>query len=142
MEPRTGRKRPWEDDSPIDMQVKRRGSNFGAPGASPSWPSSPLPHEAGHYSRDNRILNLRRLPPPRTSPRNTLAETTTFHPVQVSTSADRPLRLENPRPRSQSLFDVFRQPGGQDHEHYAGMSYFFGHDGLSALSGSAIREES
>jgi hypothetical protein len=123
MEPGTGRKRPWEDDDTIELQVKRRGSTVAAPPASPFRPTSPLPHEAGHYSRGNRILDQRRLPPLYTWDRNASAESTTARSVPVSAPAQAPSLLDIPRPRSQSLSNVSQQAHWQEYEQHAGMRY-------------------
>lgn len=123
MESWKGRKRPWEDDSPIDLQFKRRGSTNAAPTVSAFRQPSPLPQRAGYYSRDNRILN--QLPPLYTSSWNTSVAPTLSHSVQVSGHAQRPALLDIPRPRSQSLFNVFQHPHWQDHERYTGMNIFF-----------------
>jgi hypothetical protein len=127
-----GRKRLWEDDSPIDLQFKRRASTFVTPKASSFRLPSPLPQRAGYYSRDARGLNQRRLPPLYTSSCNPSAAPTTFHLAPLTAQVQPPSLLDSPRPRSQSLFDIFQHPYWQDQERNTGMYVFFGPPGILA----------
>jgi hypothetical protein len=121
MEPQPSRKRPWEDDDPTGLPYKRRESILATPTPSIPRQTSPLPHEAGYYSRDSQVLNQRRLPPLYTSSCDTSAELTTYQSAQDPVRARHSSLLYSPRPRSQSLFNVFRHPHWQEDEHYRGM---------------------
>ncbi|KAF2709499.1 hypothetical protein K504DRAFT_275981 [Pleomassaria siparia CBS 279.74] len=99
----TARKRPREDDSPIDVRLRHRDS--------PSEHSAPpLPQAADYHRRDSQALSPRRLPPLYTS--------TCMAPAAPHTSVSSqrsPLAYEageegSARPRSQSLFDVSQPP--------------------------------
>jgi hypothetical protein len=125
MESWKGRKRPWEEDSPVDLQLKRRGSTTAAPATFTSRDPSPLPPRTGYYSRDSRTLNQRRLPPLYSASCNTSAASTTTGPDHTALHAHQQSTLvANPRPRSQSLFNVFEHPHSQAHGRYAGMQSF------------------
>ncbi|KAF2823422.1 hypothetical protein CC86DRAFT_67297 [Ophiobolus disseminans] len=119
METWKGRKRPWEDDSPIDSQQKRRGSMNTTLAVNGSRQTSPLPQQAGYYSRDSRTLNQRRLPPLHTSSWITSAEPALTHSGQGSAHAQPAALLDHPRPRSQSLFNVLQHPLWHDHQDYS-----------------------
>jgi hypothetical protein len=125
MESWKGRKRPWEDDNPIDLPLKRRGSASAAPVASAGRPSSPPPPRAGYYSRDSQMLNQRRLPPLYISSCNTSAESATSRTVQFSLQTQQATLLDNPRPRAQSLYNVFQHPDWQDSEGPTGKHLVF-----------------
>ena len=97
----TARKRPWEESSPIDVPLKRRDST----GDTPS-----LPQHADHYPHDGQSLSQRRLPPLYTS---SYVPPTAFHAsssLQLSSLTHEAVELDNSRPRSQSLFDIFQSP--------------------------------
>jgi hypothetical protein len=97
----TARKRPWEESSPIDVPLKRRDSTDDTPS---------LPQHADHYPRDSQSLSQRRLPPLYTS---SYMPPTAFHTsstLQLSSLAHEAVELDNSRPRSQSLFDLFQPP--------------------------------
>ncbi|KAH7079062.1 hypothetical protein BKA63DRAFT_257642 [Paraphoma chrysanthemicola] len=119
MESWKGRKRPWEEDNPIYLQFKRRDSTTTAPTANTSRQPSPLPPRAGYYSRDSRLLNQRRLPPLYQPPCTTTAVPATTGQDQAASQAHQSYTIaEHPRPRSQSLFNVFEHAHWQDHGHY------------------------
>ncbi|KAF2254824.1 hypothetical protein BU26DRAFT_146070 [Trematosphaeria pertusa] len=99
-----GRKRPWEEDSPIDSQFKRRDPP--TPTAAGVRPP-PLPQHAGPYSGDTQTLSQRRLPPlytPFCSASGGPLASSSIHPPSQAQDAS------ESRPRSQSLFDVFQHP--------------------------------
>lgn len=139
MESQTSKKRPWDDDSSDHSRFKRRDSTFAAPATSPTRQISPLPHAAGYYSHDSRILSQRRLPPLYTSSCSNPVGPATSISEQESTHAQHPLPLDHPRPRSQSLFNVFHNPHWQDYERHAGMYFNFIFYAPSASNRSAIR---
>ena len=130
MEPWKGMKRPWEEDSPIDGHIKRRGSTTAAH-ASASRQPSPLPQRAGYYSRDNRELNQRRLPPLHTSSWGASAETDLSASVQLPVDGRPPAPSDDPRARSQSLFNVLQYPYWQDSAGYTGKNIFPSHEYLA-----------
>lgn len=140
MESQTSKKRPWDDDSSDHSRFKRRDSTFAAPATSPTRQTSPLPHAAGYYSHDSRILSQRRLPPLYTSSCSNLVGPATSISEQESTHAQHPLLLDHPRPRSQSLFNVFQSPHWQDHELHTGMYFNTIFNAPSASNRSAIRD--
>ena len=88
-----GRKRPWEEGSPIESQQKRRNSSIAA-AAFERIP--PLPQHVGHHSSNSETLSRRTLPPLYTSPSYIASAGSTPTTSIQATS----------RPRSQSLFDV------------------------------------
>ncbi|KAF2476509.1 uncharacterized protein BDR25DRAFT_66886 [Lindgomyces ingoldianus] len=108
----TGRKRPWEEDNPIDFQFKRRGSSTNTGERRPP----PLPQPAGHYSRDSQTPDHRTLPPLYTPSCSASAEQLASSSLRAPPLVQAAPELGKPRPRSQSLFDVFQQPTrqGQD----------------------------
>lgn len=121
MESQSSKKRPWEGIIPDDQQSKRQDRTTATSVVSHSRQASPLPHEAGFYSHDRQILDQRRLPPLSTSSCNPSAESTRSYPAQVSAHAQLPLPSDDPRPRSQSLFNDYQRPDWQDHRHHTGM---------------------
>lgn len=125
MESWKGRKRPWEDDNPIDLPLKRRGSASAAPVASAARPSSPPPPRAGYYSRDSQMLNQRRLPPLYISSCNTSAESAAPRTEQSALQAQQATLLDTTRPRAQSLYNVFQHPDWQEYEGSTGMHILF-----------------
>ncbi|KAF2184744.1 hypothetical protein K469DRAFT_173320 [Zopfia rhizophila CBS 207.26] len=108
----TGRKRPWEEESLIDVQFKCRDSTT----AAGERPTPPLPQHAGYYSRDSEALSQRRLPPLYTPSCRASAEHFTSGSLQVSPSGHESVGLDKSRPRSQSLYDVFQQSKRQRHD--------------------------
>lgn len=121
MESQSSRKRPWEGINPDDQQNKRQDRTVATLSFSRSRQASPLPHEAGLYFHDRQILDQRRLPPLSTSSCNTSAEPTRSYPAEGSTHAQLPLLSDEPRPRSQSLFNVLQRPDWQNDRHHTGM---------------------
>jgi hypothetical protein len=117
-----GRKRPWEDGSPIDLHFKRRDLTNDAPVTSSSRQLSPLPQRAGHYSRDLRAVHQRRLPPLYPPSYHASAEPMTSQLVPVTAQ---PAPLDYHRPRSQSLFNILQHPHWQDRELGTGMVTLF-----------------
>ncbi|KAH7126805.1 hypothetical protein B0J11DRAFT_286673 [Dendryphion nanum] len=103
----TARKRPWEEDSPIEAQIVRQDSLSGF--------TPPLPQHAGH---DTQSLDLRRLPPLYTPSSGASAELPTGDSSisRLSPPAQEASVLDKSRPRSHSLFDIFpHQPRRQRH---------------------------
>lgn len=135
----TARKRPWEDDSPIDLQLKRRGSSSTV---SAARRPSPLPPRAGYYSRDNQFLSQRRLPPLSTQSCSTSAESSTTRPLHHGPPAQDAALADITRPRSQSLFNVFQHPQWPESQGYSGMTIFFNPSKISASSENTDCESS
>jgi hypothetical protein len=107
MESWAGKKRSRTDEDPKDLQLKRRGSTFTA---SSSQHPSPLPSRADHHFYDPYFLDQRRLPPLYGPLYSTSAE-----PLVASASQYPPPSRETafpnePKPRSQSLFNIFQYP--------------------------------
>jgi hypothetical protein len=115
MDPWTARKRRWEESSPNDVQIKRREStgDTGTP---------PLPQHADHDPRDSRSLSLRRLPPLYTPSYGSPTALHTPNSPQHSPPAREVVEVNNSRPRSQSLFDVFQSPKRVRRENDLGKS--------------------
>jgi hypothetical protein len=104
MDPGHGRKRPWEDDSPVESHFRRRDPYTAA--VFDGLP--PLPQLAGYYSRDSETLSRRTLPP-----LDTVTPSCNASAVSVSTTATQnlPSTVDSSfRPRSQSLFNISLQP--------------------------------
>jgi hypothetical protein len=116
-----GMKRPWEDDGPTDLQFKRRQSTNDAAFASEIQQPFPHPQGAGLYSRDLRDVNQRRLPPLYAPSYSESAERTTAHSLLVAAQR-KPVPSSYDRPRSQSLFNVIRDPHWQDQERNIGTN--------------------
>ncbi|KAF2110137.1 hypothetical protein BDV96DRAFT_222141 [Lophiotrema nucula] len=108
----TARKRPWEEDSPIEYQSQRRDATT----AAGELCAPPLPQHAGQYSRDSQTLSQRRLPPLYTPSCSTPAEPLQSTSLHRSPSVQDAGELGNFRPRSQSLFDVFQQSKRPRHD--------------------------
>jgi hypothetical protein len=109
MEPWTRKKRLWDDDDSMDLQLKRRGSTIAA--SSPRQPS-PLPLRAGDHAYSH-FLDQRRLPPLYAPPCSTSAEPIGASYSQFSPASHDTALPGSSRPRSQSLFNFFQHPRWQ-----------------------------
>jgi hypothetical protein len=118
----TGNKRPLNNEDPKDMQIKRRNSFFTPSGA--QQPSS-LPARADHYSYGQHFLDQRRLPPLYGPLYSRAAEPITASPSQLSHTLRKTALLDDSRPRSQSLFNVFQYPHWQASRLDTGMDIHF-----------------
>ncbi|KAF2651626.1 hypothetical protein K491DRAFT_86223 [Lophiostoma macrostomum CBS 122681] len=103
MDSRAVRKRPWEEDDPMEYPLERRLSTTAG------QHTPPLPQPAGIHTRDSQALSYRRLPPLYTPICGASTEAVRPNPLQLSTLVQNPDSLDESRPRSQSLFDVFQQ---------------------------------
>ncbi|KAF2691678.1 hypothetical protein K458DRAFT_285753 [Lentithecium fluviatile CBS 122367] len=104
MDSRNGRKRPWEDDSPIESQFRRRDPSTG----SVYECTPPLPQHADRSTRDSDALGCRRLPPLYTPSCNASAMSISSTSTPLSTPVISPFRT-----RSHSLIDVSLRPARQ-----------------------------
>ncbi|PSN63226.1 hypothetical protein BS50DRAFT_107466 [Corynespora cassiicola Philippines] len=105
------RKRPWEEDTQLQTQNPRRDATTVA-GEGP-----PLPQHAGHPSPDGQALSQRRLPPLYTPSCSASATSIVPGLLQLSPPPNDPDGLHTiTKPRSQSLFNLFRSPKRQRFE--------------------------
>ncbi|ORY19871.1 hypothetical protein BCR34DRAFT_582076 [Clohesyomyces aquaticus] len=129
----TGRKRPWEQDSPIDFQSKRRESTA----TTDERTGPPLPRPAGQSAQDSHsALDQRRLPPPYIPSCSAPEE----NPPPSSLRATSPAaELGRSRPRSQSIYNVCQQPLQPQHESETGEElHLFKHKPLGCSPASLL----
>ncbi|OCK85409.1 hypothetical protein K432DRAFT_400264 [Lepidopterella palustris CBS 459.81] len=139
MDSGTGRKRPWEEDSPVGIQPRHRDLTS----AARETAVPPLPQHAGWHAHDIQDQVSRRLPPLYPPSCGTSAEIVAVGSLPSSSALFETGGVERPKLRSQSLFDVFqpKRQRLQDVEEPS-VTYFGGLDPNRSLPPLATNTQS